>query len=92
MQCVYQPPIASLQVLTPEDRAGLLDDAFALSYAGQLDTVIAMNLSIYLVSERHFVPWETAIKWFYRLDGLLSLTPLYGQYRVSGRSRWVWSM
>lgn len=78
-----------VQVLTPIDRAGLLDDAFALSYAGQLDTMVAMNLSIYLVYERDYIPWEVAISWFYRFDGLLSLTPFYGNYKVSGWRRWV---
>lgn len=72
-----------LQVLTAKDRAGLLNDAFALSFAGQLDTTVALNLSKYLVHERSFAPWKVAISWLYKMDGLLRLTPNYGQFQVS---------
>jgi hypothetical protein len=81
-----------MQVLTPIDRAGLLDDAFALGYAGQLDMMVAMNFSIFLVMERHYIPWEAAINWFYRFDGILSLTPYYGNYRVSGCQSSLWKL
>lgn len=70
-------------MLSAKDRAGLLDDAFALSYAGQLDTRIAMNLSIYLIEEREYLPWRVGLTWFYTLDGIWSLTPLYGEFKVS---------
>lgn len=69
-------------MLSNKDRAGLLDDAFALSYAGQLDIMVAMNLSYYLVHERDYVPWDAAISWLLRFDDLLSLTHSYKQYRV----------
>jgi hypothetical protein len=36
----------------------------------------------YLSGETAFPPWEVAIKWFYTLGDLLSLTSLYGKYRV----------
>ena len=65
-----------------------MDDAFALSYAGLLDTTVAMNLSIYLVREREYAPWSVAMTWFYRLGDLLSLTPHYGQYLVSESRHW----
>ena len=70
------------QVLTNKDRAGLIDDAFALSFAGQLDSMVALNLSTYLVQERDYVPWIAATSWFGRFDGLLSDTSSYEQYRV----------
>ncbi len=72
-----------MQALTAKDRAGLLDDAFALSYAGKLDTSVALHLSISLVHEREYLPWSVAVSWFYTLDDLLSLTPHYGIYVVS---------
>ena len=71
--------------MTAEDRAGLLDDAFALSQAGILDTTMTLRLSISLVHEREYLPWSVGISWFYVLDGLLNLTPYYGQYVVSNR-------
>jgi aminopeptidase N len=68
--------------LKPEDRAGLIEDAFALSDAGQLDIGIALNLSLYLVKERHYVPWHAAIAWFNRIDTRLRYTPAYGDYKA----------
>ena len=44
---------------------------------------VALNLSLYLVGEREYVPWATAISWFYTLGNRLSLNELYGQYSVS---------
>ena len=61
----------------------MLDDAFALSYAGILDTKVALDLSISLVYEKEYLPWTVAVSWFYILDDLLSLTPHYGLYVVS---------
>lgn len=69
-------------MLSPKDRVGLIDDAFALSYAGQLKTRIAMKLCGYLVKERSYAVWKTANMWFRRLDDLLYLTPSYKQYKV----------
>lgn len=70
-------------MLSAEDRAGLLDDAFALSLAGQLDTRIALNLSSYLIKETEYIPWGVALSWLSQISGLLSLTPDYGQFKVS---------
>lgn len=136
------------QVLTPADRAGLLDDVFALSRcvhscykvacsivahahthvhehtcfchckhthtctymctwthccchckhthmlitfiiytpfpcsAGHLGVVTAFNLSSYLERERHYLPWSVALSWMHTIGERLSLTPLYGKYKV----------
>lgn len=45
---------------SPADRANLIDDAFSLNEAGMLHAVIPLKLSLYLVKERDYVPWETA--------------------------------
>lgn len=77
---LYNTDLESL-ILSPEDRIGLIDDAFSLSYAGQLDTTIALRLCAYLVHETEYAPWRAAISWIRRLDDLLSLTPSYKQYK-----------
>lgn len=47
-------------VLSPTDRANLLDDAFALMQVGKVDVDLAMNLTRYLENgERDYVPWQT---------------------------------
>ncbi len=71
------------QVLSPIDRAGLLDDVFALSAAGMLDIRLAFNFSRFLKKDKDYLPWAVALSWFGRLDGIFSLSSKYGMYRVS---------
>jgi len=47
---------------SPSDRAQLLDDAFALCKADLLSFKIAMEMSKYLIKERHLVPWTCALR------------------------------
>ncbi|XP_020706338.2 endoplasmic reticulum aminopeptidase 2-like isoform X4 [Athalia rosae] len=47
-------------VFSPADRANLIDDAFTLCRAGVLNATIPLELSLYLLNERNFVPWATA--------------------------------
>lgn len=49
------------QVLSPADRASLLDDAFTLTRAGELNLSVALELASYLSKERDFGPWATAL-------------------------------
>ncbi|XP_078688075.1 aminopeptidase N-like [Branchiostoma floridae x Branchiostoma belcheri] len=46
--------------IPPDNRGTLVDDAFNLGRAGQLDLSTALDLTRYLVRERHFVPWSMA--------------------------------
>lgn len=48
---------------SPADRASLIDDAFALCDAGELDASIPLELSLYLVNETDYAPWETALRY-----------------------------
>ncbi|XP_060516441.1 endoplasmic reticulum aminopeptidase 1-like isoform X3 [Cylas formicarius] len=58
------------------DRANLIDDAFTLCRAGLLNASIPLELSMYLVKERDYVPWATAIdhlqNWATRLSESLA--------------------
>uniref|UniRef100_A0A914DTK8 Aminopeptidase n=1 Tax=Acrobeloides nanus TaxID=290746 RepID=A0A914DTK8_9BILA len=47
--------------ITPETRARLLDDAFTLAQAGQLDYETALSLTGYLDKETEFLPWAMAL-------------------------------
>ncbi|XP_076261185.1 endoplasmic reticulum aminopeptidase 1-like isoform X2 [Rhynchophorus ferrugineus] len=51
-------------VLSAADRASLIDDAFTLCRAGLLKASIPLELSLYLVKEKDYVPWATAIEHF----------------------------
>ncbi|XP_045481382.1 endoplasmic reticulum aminopeptidase 2-like isoform X3 [Harmonia axyridis] len=59
-------------LLNPADRANLIDDAFTLCRAGLLNASVPLELSSYLVHERHYVPWATAIEHFHAWSRRLS--------------------
>ncbi|XP_019628837.1 PREDICTED: aminopeptidase N-like [Branchiostoma belcheri] len=46
--------------IPPDNRGTLIDDAYNLGRAGQLDLSTALDLTRYLVRERHSVPWSMA--------------------------------
>jgi aminopeptidase N len=71
----------SSEVLSPGDRAGLLEDAFGLSSAGLLDTRVALNLSQYIRDETEYVPCLTGLSQLTSLGNRLSLTPVYGLFQ-----------
>ncbi|XP_076628645.1 glutamyl aminopeptidase [Colletes latitarsis] len=58
--------------LSVSDRAHLLEDAFSLAAAGELDYGVAMNMTAYLPKERHVVPWMVAASKLTAIDTLLS--------------------
>ncbi|KAL7982033.1 hypothetical protein Chor_001090 [Crotalus horridus] len=43
------------------DRAGFIDDAFALARAGLLKYADALNLTRYLQNETEYIPWQRAV-------------------------------
>ncbi|XP_039194273.1 glutamyl aminopeptidase isoform X1 [Crotalus tigris] len=43
------------------DRAGFIDDAFALARAGLLTYADALNLTRYLQNETEYIPWQRAV-------------------------------
>lgn len=53
------------------NRAQLIDDAFALVRAEQLNIKIALKLASYLVSETEFEPWYTALNAFKHIVRML---------------------
>ncbi|XP_044018769.1 endoplasmic reticulum aminopeptidase 2-like isoform X2 [Aphidius gifuensis] len=48
---------------TPVDRANLIDDAFTLCQAGEINATIPLRLSLYLLNENDYVPWATALNY-----------------------------
>jgi len=56
------------------DRAHLLNDAFTLSDATQLDYEIALDLTKYLAKETDYVPWEVAATQLKSIQNLLRYT------------------
>ncbi|XP_046624056.1 endoplasmic reticulum aminopeptidase 2-like isoform X1 [Neodiprion virginianus] len=67
-------------VFTPADRASLIDDAFTLCRAGILNATIPLKLSLYLLNERDFVPWSTAIEHLESWSKMMSETAGFKKY------------
>ncbi|XP_018327042.1 endoplasmic reticulum aminopeptidase 1 isoform X2 [Agrilus planipennis] len=59
------------------DRAQLIDDVFTLCRAGLLNASVVLDLTSYLVRERDYVPWATAIRHFKTWSQLLSESLAY---------------
>lgn len=74
-------PHYSNHLLSPLDRANLIDDAMTLMRCGKLSVGIAMNLTLYLeVGERDFMPWTSALKHLDQMQTLLNQNPLWHRY------------
>lgn len=65
------------------DRAHLLNDAFSLAEATQLDYEIALNLTRYLANETENVPWSVAASKLSVIRKLMSHTENYPKFLVS---------
>uniref|UniRef100_A0A1I8GVI5 Aminopeptidase n=1 Tax=Macrostomum lignano TaxID=282301 RepID=A0A1I8GVI5_9PLAT len=71
--------VSNHTVFSPQDRARLLDDSFALASAGYLDYSIPLNMTKYLKSETHYVPWSSALSKIGYLHSMLHRqSPEYG--------------
>jgi len=62
------------------DRVNLIDDAFSLCDAGELDVTVPLELSLYLVNERDYAPWETALRYLNLWKKRLGESEAYKKY------------
>ncbi|XP_043192458.1 glutamyl aminopeptidase-like isoform X2 [Amphibalanus amphitrite] len=69
------------EVLPATDRSSLINDAFALAGAGHVSYSVPLRLASYLSSERHYIPWKTAVDELTGLQYRLRYTELYGDFR-----------
>lgn len=65
---------------SPADRANLIDDAFTLCEAGELNATIPLELSLYLLNERDYVPWATALGYLHSWKERLAESRAYKRY------------
>lgn len=65
---------------SPADRANLIDDAFSLCDADEVDVSIPLELSLYLVNERDYAPWETALRYLNLWRNKLAESAAYKKY------------
>lgn len=62
---------------TPNDRMGLISDAFALCHGNLLDCSVALNLTSYLSKEKNWGPMMVALKHFESWRKILKYTECY---------------
>ncbi|XP_071975412.1 glutamyl aminopeptidase [Engystomops pustulosus] len=69
-------------VFTPGDRAGIIDDVFALARAERLDYGVSLNLTKYLEKEEDYLPWVRAISALsYLVDMLEDDNTIYPKFQ-----------
>ncbi|XP_054161981.1 aminopeptidase N-like [Oppia nitens] len=64
------------------NRAQLIDDALDLSRAHLLDYHIGLNITQYLVNEKEFIAWESALNAFSFMDRMLRRSAAYGLWKA----------
>ncbi|XP_032666261.1 glutamyl aminopeptidase isoform X1 [Odontomachus brunneus] len=67
--------------LSVSDRTNLLEDAFSLADASELEYGIAMDITAYLPEESHSVPWAVANSKLTTIDTLLSSTNISSKFK-----------
>ncbi|XP_008550321.1 glutamyl aminopeptidase [Microplitis demolitor] len=63
------------------DRTNLIEDAFSLAQASELDYSVALNMTSYLAQERNAVPWDVASSMLLNIDKLLFSTSISSKFR-----------
>ncbi|KAG7273196.1 hypothetical protein CRUP_018000, partial [Coryphaenoides rupestris] len=78
--------LANVNVIPVINRAQLVDDAFNLARAGMVPTTLALQTTVYLSAERHYIPWQSALdnmRYYYLM---LDRTDVYGPMQDYMRS------
>ncbi|PAA72244.1 hypothetical protein BOX15_Mlig032987g1 [Macrostomum lignano] len=74
-------------VFTPQDRARLIDDSFALAMVGQISYSIPLNMTKYMKNERHYAPWNSVLSSLAYIYSMLHRqSPQYGTFSAYMKS------
>lgn len=68
-------------VFSSSERAGLIDDAFMLSRAGLLNINTSLNLSLYMVNEHDYLPWNSLLANLGYIESRIKTKPIYTHYK-----------
>ena len=71
------------QRFSASDRTHILEDAFSLANAAELDYKIALEMTNYLSNEFHSVPWDMAATKFLSINTLLTSTNASIKFKVN---------
>lgn len=69
---IQQQLMTNHSVIPPINRAQIIDDSMNLARSGLLDYATALNLTLYLVKERDYLPWASAFSAFSYVTSMMS--------------------
>jgi len=78
---------SNFQEISVQNRAQLIDDAFAIARASKLDIEVPLGLSQYLDQEHDYFPWTVFYDDIFYYTQMLGTSPIYGYF-----SDWVLSL
>jgi aminopeptidase N len=85
-QLITQQLMTNHSVISVINRAQVIDDAFNLAEAGQLDYETALNLTRYLEHETDYIPWESVLTGMEYISSMMSCTSGYGLFKKHMRT------
>lgn len=59
----------------------MIDDAFILARADRLDYSVAFDLSLYMVNEEDYIPWQALLDNWKFLEKRLEDKPIFKRFR-----------
>ena len=80
---IEQQLLDSHENISTKNRAQLMDDSLNLARANMLPYERALNMTLYLQSERDYLPWRAAATALTYLDTILYDSKAYNDWKVS---------
>ncbi|KAL4228484.1 Endoplasmic reticulum aminopeptidase 1 [Mactra antiquata] len=69
-------------VFSVRERASMIDDVFMLARAGLVKYDTALDLSVYIVNEEDYIPWQTLLDNMKFIESRIEDKPVYTNYRL----------
>ena len=82
-QLIFEQLLSNHSSISIINRAQIMDDSLNLAQGGLLDYDIALNLTTYLVLEKEYLPWESALSSLKYMASMMSRSSGYGHLKVN---------
>ena len=83
--------LSDYQQISLINRAQLLDDSLNIARVNVLPYSVSLGLTQYLINERDYIPWMSALNGLSYLDLMYIRTVGYEDFKVSIRCKIVWT-
>lgn len=78
---LIQQLVTHHQVIHVINRGQIINDALNLARSGHLPYPLALNMTLYLLQEKDFLPWKGALLAFRYMDLMLAKSDAYGTWK-----------